>query len=83
MKISLSLTQKKFHIMVEDDGKGFEPTRSLNTAKTKFGLDIMRERAAEIGGDLAIESAPGKGCRIALCVPVEEEDENNEIDAGG
>jgi glucose-6-phosphate-specific signal transduction histidine kinase len=34
-----------------------------------FGLAGMRERAALMGGTLAIRSAPGKGAAIVLDLP--------------
>ena len=35
-----------------------------------FGLTGMRERAALIGGELRIESAPQDGTRVSLVVPL-------------
>ena len=83
VEITLSLEQDRFCVIIKDDGKGFNAVCSTDSAKTRFGLDIMRERAAEIGGTLKIESAPGKGCSIILNVPIEKEDDRNETDACG
>lgn len=55
-------------LSVEDDGRGFDPMHSKTD--DAFGLSIMRERAAEIGAELNIESAPEKGCRVLLTMPV-------------
>jgi len=35
-----------------------------------IGLDVVREAASRLGGDIDIETAPGEGTRIALVVPV-------------
>ena len=83
VEITLSLEQERLCVVIQDDGKGFNAVRSADSAKTRFGLDIMRERAEEIGGTLKIETAPGKGCSIILNVPIEKEDDRNEIDACG
>ncbi|MEI7814858.1 MAG: PAS domain-containing protein [Coriobacteriia bacterium] len=49
-------------ITVQDDGQGFE----LDQARPEsFGLNIMRERAEDIGAALAIESAPRAGTTIS------------------
>ena len=84
--ISISVVQNQLCVVIEDDGKGFEPSQSHNNIKTRFGLDIMQERATEMGGRIDIRSAAGKGCRIELIVPIEEEEEDskdaNEIDVG-
>jgi len=49
---------------ITDDGKGFD----LATAEDGggFGLRTMAERAARMGGTLAVESQPGKGTRVRV-----------------
>jgi signal transduction histidine kinase len=49
-------------MIVEDDGLGFDPDRVDPDAH--FGLQLMRERVAAFGGDIAIESQPNEGTRI-------------------
>ena len=82
VSILLSLSPKRFYAVVKDDGKGFDASLFRSTGKVKFGLDIMRERAAEIGGKLNVESEKGKGSRITLSVPAEYEADKNETDVG-
>jgi signal transduction histidine kinase len=55
---------------VADDGRGFDPT----TADRSGGLGLlgMRERVADLGGELAIESAPGEGTALAVTLPAIE-----------
>ena len=55
-------------LVVEDDGIGFD--RTDGAALSGFGLDGMRERAALIGAELQIESAPGKGTTVFLRAPL-------------
>jgi PAS domain S-box-containing protein len=64
--------EKLLYLIVADDGRGFELIQYNSKIKSKFGLDIMRERAAEIGVEIKIESVIGKGSRIVLCLPLEE-----------
>jgi signal transduction histidine kinase len=52
---------------VEDDGRGFSSTAQRSTG---LGLLGMRERSANAGGSLIIDSAPGQGTRIALRIPL-------------
>ncbi|MFJ5758622.1 PAS domain-containing protein [Neobacillus sp. NPDC093182] len=52
-------------VMIEDKGKGFE----LNSQSRGVGLFSMDERARAVGGELTINSSPGKGTRIILEVP--------------
>ncbi len=60
-------------IVVEDKGTGFDPARLPGGSEggRGFGLFSIRERLELIGGSLEIESAPGKGSRFTLLVPLE------------
>jgi signal transduction histidine kinase len=53
------------NVEIRDDGKGFSPEQSSGGG---FGLSSMRERAERIGSELVIESAAGRGTRIALTI---------------
>jgi two-component system sensor histidine kinase DegS len=54
-------------LTVEDDGSGFEAGERLDIAgllaSRHFGLAGMLERAALIGAEAQIDSAPGRGTR--------------------
>jgi PAS domain S-box-containing protein len=52
-------------VMIEYKGKGFE----LNSQSRGVGLFSMDERTRAVGGELTINSLPGKGTRIILEVP--------------
>jgi two-component system, NarL family, sensor histidine kinase UhpB len=59
---------------IEDDGCGFDPTKIGESAvsRKRLGLMGMKERASLIGGTVQIESQPGKGTSIRVCVPLLE-----------
>lgn len=70
----LDLAHDSAHVRltIRDNGKGFEPGAvAPTTAGEGFGLMGMTERTRMMGGDLAIESAPGRGTTIRIVVPVE------------
>ncbi len=54
-------------LAVQDDGGGFDPSASGGQG---HGLANMQARAAAMGGSLKITSAPGKGARVLLTLPV-------------
>jgi signal transduction histidine kinase len=60
------LGPRRLGVTIHDDGGGFDPSRAV----AGHGLSNLRRRAAEIGGDLAIETAPGAGTTITLEVPL-------------
>ena len=84
VKISFSIVQEQLCIAVEDDGKGFDIDSKSNSNKTKFGLNIMRERASEMGSHIDIKSIAEEGSRIAVIVPIKEGERSDEkeIDVG-
>ncbi len=55
-------------LQVHDDGRGFDPVAAGRGRS--FGLLGMQERAAALGGTLAIDSAPGQGTTIRVSVPL-------------
>lgn len=60
-------------VVVEDDGAGFDTAGVIG--KEHMGLRLMRLRAGRCGGDLSVESAPGKGTRVILWYPLEQQHE--------
>jgi len=53
-------------VSVSDDGVGFDPAVHVSG----HGLKNLRERAARMAGELHVDSAPGKGTRLRLEVPL-------------
>jgi signal transduction histidine kinase len=56
------------HLSVEDDGCGAE-ARVFESAQA-YGVMGMRERARHFGGLIDIDSAPGRGTRMRLSMPL-------------
>jgi signal transduction histidine kinase len=54
-------------LVVEDDGKGFDPGE---IRPESLGIAGMRERVGLLGGQLRLEGAPGKGTTLAVEVPL-------------
>ena len=65
-RIALRLTHHdgRVEVLVEDDGVGFDPARTHE--RHGLGLSLMRERVAEVGGALVLDSAPGEGTRVRV-----------------
>jgi PAS domain S-box-containing protein len=55
-------------LAVSDNGVGFDPLEVRN--KPGLGLSSMRERAHLVRGDFSIDTRPGKGTAIRVCVPL-------------
>jgi signal transduction histidine kinase len=64
-----------FFLEVADDGVGFD-VREVDAgyeARGSLGMVNLRERAELVNGVLRIDSAPGKGTRVALTCPLTED----------
>ena len=73
-KVSIWREDHSIRIRVEDDGVGFSTPEGKQLRKTTgFGLFNIRERIKYLGGDVVIESEPGRGTRVNLSAPLEEE----------
>jgi signal transduction histidine kinase len=59
-------------VTIEDDGVGFRPDEvNVPGASRGIGLVGIRERVTQLRGELRLESAPGKGTRLTVEVPVQ------------
>ena len=65
INITLSYMPGILVLDIADDGQGFDTSAS----RRGFGLQSMRERAEELGGELTVESESGKGTNIAVSIP--------------
>jgi signal transduction histidine kinase len=68
VNLSLLTADRRIRLSVSDDGAGF-CLESAQIQPMSFGLAGMRERAALLGGSLAIRSAPLKGTTVTLELP--------------
>ncbi|MCX6032527.1 MAG: sensor histidine kinase [Chloroflexi bacterium] len=65
VNLTLSYMGDQVTLDVHDDGVGFDPAAPSNG----IGLAAMAERAAQLGGAVAVESAPGRGTTVAVSIP--------------
>ena len=69
VNLSLHCTDGLLRLDVDDDGVGFD-LKVAQEKRSSFGLTGMRERVALLGGKLTILSAPRRGTRISVELPV-------------
>lgn len=68
-RLVVRLVQRQERLLVEviDWGRGFDPAR---IPADRFGLRGIQERARLFGGSVRLESAPGKGTRLYIELPL-------------
>ena len=69
--VNLQLARRNgvVHLKMKDDGVGFEVKQAARKTDS-FGLSGMRERVALLGGEIDIQSSPGKGTKVEISIPV-------------
>jgi ligand-binding sensor domain-containing protein/signal transduction histidine kinase len=72
VKVEMTVTPREFEIKVSDNGRGF--VVPVSTAEVRpigsrggNGLQNMRQRLADVGGECLISSQPGNGATIKMC----------------
>ena len=79
VRLEVAREEGTMRITVADDGAGFDPTDlRISDEMSRFGLFSVRERMAALGGMLELDSAPGRGTRVSLEVPLDETDDGGE-----
>jgi len=66
VSVEIEVAGPDVHMRIRDEGSGFDPSASY---AGHLGLELMRSRAADAGGSIAIDSAPGEGTTVHVVVP--------------
>ena len=66
VSVQLKSSEGKVILSIADDGEGFDPSVHQSG---KYGLQIMRQRAAHMGGQVTVTSTPRKGTQVEVCLP--------------
>ncbi len=71
VRVEVTCDEGALRLTVRDDGVGFDVAAARQRALhgETFGLLGIQERAQLLGGDVAIESAPGKGTTLRVQLP--------------
>lgn len=70
--VRLRRTIDGVELTVGDDGTGFDPAPGA-VDPLRFGLESMQQRALSIGARLRVETEPGNGTRVTVCLTDEKE----------
>jgi len=72
VEVKLENTGQAVEMVVKDNGQGFTLTHLEESPPGYHGLNIIRERAEGLGGNLNISTAPGEGTAVMVSLPVEK-----------
>jgi signal transduction histidine kinase len=67
-RVELTAGPRDLELTVEDGGRGFDAAKLKGTSR--LGILGMRERVDLLGGEFELETAPGRGTRIHVRLPL-------------
>jgi len=74
VQVLFNFTAAAAHVIIADDGSGFDVNErmgeSAQTSNSHLGLQMMRERAQAVGGQVEIRSAPEQGACVIVRIPI-------------
>ena len=74
VNVTLSYMDHQVSLDIQDDGVGFDPIK-VRDASTQagggYGLQAMKERVAQLNGEVILESAPRAGTTVVIQIPTE------------
>ncbi|MFQ5593826.1 MAG: GAF domain-containing protein [Anaerolineae bacterium] len=70
-QVMLTFTPYELHVVVEDNGQGFDRRVVDNDTHNRLGLVGMQERAQSVGGEMQVQTQPGQGTRVVVRVPLD------------
>ena len=74
--VQLQGNGSEWHLVIEDDGRGFGFSGKVSQAEleeSRRGPVVLKERVRLINGRLTIESTPGRGSRLEITIPQQRE----------
>jgi signal transduction histidine kinase len=72
VSIELGAAQGRWKLLIDDDGQGFDFSGRLcmlDLETKDRGPYVIRERVSTLGGELEVESIPGRGARLEIAFP--------------
>ncbi|MBX2828392.1 MAG: sensor histidine kinase, partial [Flavobacteriaceae bacterium] len=67
-QISITQHEDVLNIIVEDNGKGFNPRKKIK--EDGMGLHSIEKRVEHLEGSLEVDAAPGRGTNILIDIPL-------------
>ncbi|MFC1949216.1 sensor histidine kinase [Chloroflexota bacterium] len=72
VEVMLEGNKNVIEMVIKDNGQGFTLTELEEAPPGYHGLNIVKERAEALGGEVNISTAPGEGTALMVTLPVEK-----------
>ena len=80
IRLNMTTMDDRLCLRIQDDGQGFPS--AADQPVSRHGLQLMRERAALLGAELSVTSAPGAGTQICVELPLAADRQWQTADGG-
>ena len=71
-EVRLEQNRTDIDLIIKDNGQGFTLSELEESPPGYHGLNIIKERAESLGGDLNISTAPGEGTALLVSLPLDK-----------
>ena len=75
--VRLAIDEAEVEMEIRDDGRGFDVPETA-VASDGIGLKSMRERTELFGGTVTLQSTPGQGTMVRVCLPLSGKKKTND-----
>ncbi|MFC2070647.1 sensor histidine kinase, partial [Chloroflexota bacterium] len=72
VEVRLEKSGEAVELIVKDNGQGFSLEELEESPPGYHGINIIKERAESLGGNLNISTAPGEGTALMVSLPFEK-----------
>jgi signal transduction histidine kinase len=73
VEVRMMASGEELSVSVSDGGRGFTAEDERTARRSNhFGLEMLRQRVRDAGGQLTVESRPGRGTQVVARLPIKE-----------
>jgi two-component system sensor histidine kinase DegS len=69
VKVMVDADAALVRVVVEDNGRGFDPAAAMAEDAKGRGLQTLKSRVTQVGGTFEVESVPGSGSKVTFSIP--------------
>ena len=69
VKVMVDVDAAMVRVVVEDNGRGFDPGTALAEGIKGRGLNTLKSRVTQVGGTIEVDASPGSGTKVTFSIP--------------
>jgi two-component system sensor histidine kinase DegS len=69
VKVMVDVDAAMVRVVVEDNGRGYDPAAAMAQGAKGRGLQTLKSRVVQVGGMFEVEASPGSGAKVTFSIP--------------